>query len=263
MTPHYLFIRSYRGDLQWLKLSLRTIDKYLTGFTAIFVVCPYEDLMQFQVVFGTDLINLKNIRLMPDQATTRMANDYIGQQNTKLYADTFTGKEGYITYWDSDVALTGPLDAADLFAPADPYKPLYLYTPYEALASDPNAMSWKPITEYWMKEPVAYEFMRRLPLTVKASHLGEIRTWFIQKHGMHLNQALYQVASKNPIGWKQFSEFNLIGAWIHNNHPDDYHWINTVTMPYTNLPIKQYWSWGGLTSKVQQEIAGFLNPNAK
>lgn len=250
---HYIFMRSCRKDIPWLDLSLQTILRYATGFDGIMVTFPFEDMYPM-----TGLIQSKfghaGIRMQP---VPRMTEDYIGQQNTKLQADLWLGSDCLITYLDSDVMLTGPLHASQLGGPgaSSPMKPLFLYTPYDSLAADKNVMAWKEITQFHMGEEVTNEFMRRLPITVHSNHLAGLRKWYFERTGMPLQHVLTGLSQN---GRRDFSEFNLIGAYCWRHHGNDYAWVNTATEAFAPLPIKQYWSWGGLQAEHVREINAFL-----
>lgn len=283
---HTLFIRSYWKDIDWLKLSLETIFRYAKGFDQLIITFPMENIIHFSINIGP-VLNRCPFPYTLQPVPKHLSDDYIGQQETKLKADQWAGADGWITYLDSDLMLTGLLNASDLFhrpngavnprwielsaeqegwtseqaeakraemqAEIDklPAVPIWPYTPYEALAEDKNVMAWKPITEKFMGEPVAYEFMRRLPITIKASHLGELRKFLIARHGLHLEALLHNVSAS---GRREFSEFNLMGAFVHASFPNEYHWLDTTRQPLAPLPTKQYWSWGGLQISHIEEI---------
>jgi ADP-heptose:LPS heptosyltransferase/glycosyltransferase involved in cell wall biosynthesis len=241
----FLFIRSYRRDLPWLKFSLRSLLKYASGFDGIVLACPWRDLVLFRRMIGREFGHIPALRIRP---VRRMRHDYIGQQYTKLHADLFTGDDGTVTFWDSDAIATGPFDSGRLFQDG---KILYLKTPYAALPPE-VAEKWQPVTERWLGEPVSCEFMRRLPITFYASHLAELRRWFRQRHGQSLWEAL------EPLEGAAFSEFNLMGAWAQRHRPQAYRWLDTTEEAAAPLPCRQYWSLGGVTPEIAAEIAQVL-----
>lgn len=235
---HFLFIRSCRKDLDWCELCLRCIFRFAEGFDGVILTFPFEDLHAFHPMVARNFrvhTEAKTLKLVPVQ---RMPNDYIGQQCSKLHADLQTGNDCWITYLDSDAMLTGTLRPEMLFAPVDePLWPITLYDP--AILGD--AMCWKAPTERYLKrEGVNYEYMRRLLLTVHSDHLGELRRHMLKLHGQHLSGLMRNVTDK------AFSEFNLMGAFLHEAHPEAYHFYDTQQEAHDPLPFKQYWSWGGL-----------------
>ncbi len=259
-----LFIRTYLKDLPWLELTLQTLFRHAKGWDEIMIAFPFEDL--YPVTHRiSPLLNGSPIPVKM-QPVARMTDDYIGQQATKCHADTWAGTDTLITFWDSDAALTDTLNLHDLFrlphqvpprgemGPGP--KPAWLYTPYEALTADRNVMAWKPITERYLGEPVSHEFMRRLPITVYGAHLAAMRLFVQQRHNTPLQALLFRASE---AGRKEFSEFNLMGAFCHNNFPNDYVWVDTTRDAFNALPVKQYWSWGGLQQNHIEEITGFIH----
>lgn len=273
---HALFIRTYHKDLHWLKLSLATIFRYATGFDRLMITFPFEDLH----AINREIVPMMNLCPFPYtlQPVQRFTEDYIGQQNTKLHADTWLGQTGLVTFIDSDTMLTGALDASDLLAPAflesvygsarpdglegssNGYptsardKPVWLITPYGPEVGDANC--WQAPTEKYLDSPVAYEFMRRLPITLKLAHLAALKVWYAGHFSVPLQHTLWTLSQN---GSRHFSEFNLIGAFIHATYPTEYHWVNTLQDQIPKLPLKQYWSWGGLQQEHIEEINGYLH----
>ena len=242
---HHIFIRSYRGDLPWLKYSLRSLLRFASGFDSIVLTFPARDWFHFHAMIGREFGHIPALKL---RAVPWFPNDYIGQQNTKLHADLYTGLDGAITFWDSDAVATGPLRPDLLY---DRGKILYLLTPYEALKADAVDV-WQKSTEKWLGQPVENEFMRRLPITVYGPHLTELRQWFRRRHGRPLWRALLSVKGH------AFSEFNLMGAWIYQHHRESYRWLNTLEEQAAPLPCRQFWSWGGFTPEVTAELETLL-----
>lgn len=280
---HALFIRTYHKDLHWLKLSLATIFRYATGFDRLMITFPFEDLH----AINREIVPMMNLCPFPYtlQPVQRFTEDYIGQQNTKLHADTWLGQTGLVTFIDSDTMLTGALRARDLTicrphteaestmidSIEDPVEkerrwqellqkvlddpmPTWLITPYGPEVGDANC--WQAPTEKYLDSPVAYEFMRRLPITLKLAHLAALKVWYAGHFSVPLQHTLWTLSQN---GSRHFSEFNLMGAFIHATYPTEYHWVNTLQDQIPQLPLKQYWSWGGLQQEHIEEINGYLH----
>src|SRR6478609_926420 len=101
-----LFIRTYWKDLAWLQFCLRSIERHCRGFLEVVVVVPESTRpWMSRVVLPYDA------RLM---YVRTYADDYLGQQVSKLYADDFTQAE-FISHVDADcifVRTTRPADLA-------------------------------------------------------------------------------------------------------------------------------------------------------
>jgi len=223
-----LFVRSYPSDYNWLSLSIKTMDKYLTYCDRTVLMIPIGSPLPEGHEFFDDIIEsymYENVR------------GYIAQQLDKLDAYKYVDTE-HILFSDSDCMYTGPFDVRDRFVDN---KPILYITPYSQLP--PQGGHWQQTVEKNLGFKPTHECMRSFPI-------------------LHRTQTLIDLAKDYPklidnarsIQDNDFSEFNLIGAYaMLHNHP--YHF----TEDCQPIPCKQYWSWGGLSEEIQQEIQGFIN----
>lgn len=230
-----IFIRTYSDDLKWLSYSLKSIHKFCTGFRDIIIVIPESQLNLLQ---GFNLTREKII------TCPLYKDDYLGQQVTKLYADEYSDAD-YILYTDSDTLFTIPSDAKDFIRDGSP---LILKTKYEKAET---AIAWKAVTEKALGFKVDFEFMRRLPFCYHSSTLKSLRVYMKEKHGEELEK--YIKVQHN----RQFSEFNVVGAFADKFEQDKYTFQDTDDGLPT-LYVRQFWSWGGLTQEVMLEIEDIL-----
>lgn len=232
---HVLFIRSYERDIRWLQYCLRSIQKNVTGFTGIHVVVPASQKQAFKQLFPGV------------QACGIYSDDYLGQQATKLQADVYACKECFITFIDSDCCFHRPFDMSELLEEGDP---IFMKTPYYQVG---DARAWQAPTEEFIGHSVPFEYMRRLPITVKGSHLFELREWCKKTHGLSIDEYILQ-----RVKGRQFSEFNIIGAWLNEHYENDYAWLNTDKQEIPPPYLVQNWSWGGLTPQVEERLEEIL-----
>lgn len=227
-----LFVRSYPPDFGWLNYSVQSMKKYMTGVKYKLLVVPANTQIP------------DNIRSFFDYVVESFMYDkypgYIAQQFDKLDAYRYV-RTDYVLYSDSDCIYTGPFDAQSMFENG---KPILGMTPYQELQGS-DGYKWKLITETLLNYQVDFEFMRCLPL-------------------MHRKETLQELSYDIPnlprkIVGHDLSEFNLLGAYAFmKQHPYKF----TIEVP--RYPCKQYWSWGGLTTEIQQEIeACCSSPNTQ
>lgn len=229
-----IFIRSYHGDFKWLRYCLASIKKYAFEFTEVCLVVPISSKRA-----------LKTSKLITDEKVfycRDYANDYLGQQVTKLDAWRYTDCER-ILFIDSDtVFITGVLP--DYFLKGSK---IWMYkTPYrEDLIG--QAMCWKSRTEEAVGFPVEFEYMRRFPLMYWRSTL-EAAVKYVE--AIHGDLEKYIISKPG----NDFSEFNLIGAYAERFEVDKYLFIDTTKEPLVPTVAKQYWSWGGITPTISEEL---------
>lgn len=155
-------------------------------------------------------------------------NDYLGQQATKLQADTFTDAD-LIFYIDSDCVVLEPVTPKSFMKDG---KPFQLKTKYSELG---DSVPWLPITAKALGFNPEYEYMRRLPLMYWREHLSQLRNAMQIKHNMKLEN--YIMTQPHNA----FSEFNVIGAFVDRYYPSMYELQDTqVGIP--KALVWQYWS---------------------
>ena len=225
-----IFIKTYQNDLKWLKHCLKSIAKYTKGFEVVIVA----DANCKQDIDGWNLTQEKVFYVKPSY------EGYLYQQEIKLRAFEYVDTE-YVLFVDCDCIFIDHVTPQS-FLSGD--KPILLKTPYEDI---PEVMFWKTTTEDAIGFEVNYEYMRRNGLcyrTETIKHLWEdysIR--FLPKLKIAQN--------------RQFSEFNIMGAYIAAYEKDLYEIVNTRdNIPYH--PIRQFWSYSGLNKTDLKEIESYL-----
>jgi hypothetical protein len=221
-----IFIKTWKNDLKWLKYCLKSIDKYGSGFEVLIVAdwdCKSE---------------IESWSLTKEVVHYCRPNfdGYLYQQYIKLRAFDYTDSE-FILFMDSDCIFTEPTKPEDFFTDG---KPNMLMTPYEDI---PEVMFWKEATDKATGLDVKYEFMRRNGLVYHRSTLVGLWLSYSDKFFNQLKR------TKN----RQFSEFNIIGAYAFEFEQEKYNFVNTRdSIPHH--PVKQFWSWSGLNEQDIEEL---------
>jgi hypothetical protein len=226
-----IFIRTYHKDLPWLEHALRSIHKHVTGHRRIIVAIPEGEVHLLSHLTAETVIEV------PD-----LEDGYLGQQLTKLEAWRHTDADAII-FWDSDVVAMEPIDIhAEYFQDG---KPIMYKTRYSSLPKD---VPWQAITEKAVGFKVEWEYMRRMPLVYWRQTIENCHDDMLFTHGKDMKDYLRE----QPSG--AFSEFNYIGAITDHFAAHHYTIIDTesVTMPPNK--VAQFWSWGGITNEVRQQL---------
>lgn len=225
-----IFIRSYAKDFCWLRHCLASVNKFGSGFHKIHIAIPSQDMGSFVSIVPPDNSKIHLVN--------RWENDYLGQQSDKMHADIYCAAD-FIVHFDSDCVFGKAFSPEDLM---DDGKPVILLekcddSPWPEIAA--RTLGYKP----------EYEFMRRHPFIYHRKHYRKFREWLFNTHKMGLEQWIRQQPGN------EFSEFNTFGAWLYENHRDEYVWKHPSERP---VLCKQWWSWGGLTPEIQHEIDSIL-----
>jgi hypothetical protein len=212
-----ILIRTYPGDFCWLWHCLSQIERHAKGFRRVHIVVPEGD------AGPLGHLTKEIIHECP-----RYQDDYLGQQVTKMLADTFTDAD-IILHMDSDVMLTRDTSPEDLME--DGQVVLY-HEPYEKTGSP-----WQSVVAEilgWIPE---HEFMRRHPFMYPRWLYGEVRRLIEQIHGMPFDR--YVISRPH----RSFSEFNVLGAVAWKYFHGRFVW----RLPENGqVHARQFWSWGGI-----------------
>jgi hypothetical protein len=233
-----LFIRSYWKDLEWLRYCLASINRYCHGFSSVIVVVPRS--------------TAPWLRREPLPAQVRLEFcrdyevDYLGQQVTKLLADTISDAD-YICHVDSDCVFFRPTAPEDLIVDG---KPRVLMRSYELLG---RYYPWQDPTEQFLGCRVLDDFMRQPPFTFPRWLYAELRRHVQATHGTDIER---YITGRPPRG---FSEFNALGAFAWQHYHEDFVWVDTAVASPVAPHCRWYWSWGGIDPATRREIQDILH----
>jgi hypothetical protein len=177
----------------------------------------------------------------------RFPDDYLGQQVTKLYADTYTDAD-FIIHVDSDCIFRRTCSPSDLCKGG---RPELLVTPCSQF---PGRAPWQIATERFLRSKMSYDFMRRQPLMYPRWIYGELRQY---ARDLHKQELADYVMAQPPLG---FSEFNALGAFAYSFYRSAFHWVETGEIAFDERFCRIFWSREGLHEGHQCEIESILGP---
>jgi hypothetical protein len=231
-----LFIRSYWKDIGWLRYCLESIAAYCHGFRDVVVVAP---------VSSRERMERAGLRPRARFLFCRdYADDYLGQQATKLMADLHTDAD-LICHVDSDCVFNVRTTPCDLMREGLPF---ISRRSIEALG---GRSPWRAPTETFLGWPVSHDYMCHPPFLYPRWLHAEVRAHAAAVHGVDIEAYL---AAQPRRG---FSEFNVLGALAWARHRDAFAWIDAEVSPPTPR-CRWYWSWGGLDAATRREIEQVL-----
>jgi len=231
-----LFIRTYAGDAPWLAYCLRAVRKFCHGFEDLVVTCPESSR---EVIAPLAAAADASFHVCPQLHE----HDYVGQQATKMTADTWC-KADAICYVDSDVIFTREFTPADVL---DDDRVRLLKTPYSCIKTP-----WQSLTIRDVGFHVDWEYMRRFPLSHARQTLEVARRHMEWVHHKPFEHYMREIPGRG------FSEFNVLGAVADRFLPDQYSLLDTTTEPLPETHARQFWSHGGLTPQIVEEIENVL-----
>ena len=207
-------IRSYHRDRAWLALALRAIARYLRGHRRVVVVMP-----------RSSRDRVADCRNATVEYCEDYADDYLGQQITKLHADLYTDA-GVILQLDSDQVFVAPCDVRQLFEGP-------------CIRMDYRAHGNRPVTDGWRRAAVDFfgdeppwDLTVPPPLAVPRQLYAELRAFCLRRHGCTLaDYALRQ-------GGDRFCEFALLRGYALRFAGDACAWTAAPLLPQ----CRTFWS---------------------
>lgn len=219
-----IFIRSWRGDRDWLSYCLRSVEKFCVGFEAVVVVIPQIDKPHFE---GFDFHGAFDWWIdEPDDG-----KGYLRQQYVKLMADQLC-TSNLIFVIDSDCFILSEMSPL-MFLYGD--KPISLIRHWSEVG---NAIAWKPITEKFLTWEPSFEGMAALPFIIDRRVLPLIRDYALATHGESIESYILRQPGN------EFSEFNVLSSFSQRFTPHLYDW--RIADPASDgFPrvLTQKWSW--------------------
>ncbi len=234
-----LFIRSYWKDREWLRFCLDSIVRHCVGFRAVVLVLPASSRPWFRKFAIPEDVRVHWCRSYRD--------DYLGQQVTKLMADTFTDAT-HICHVDSDCIFFRKTSPTDLLTDG---MPRVMRCPYAILG---RHHPWQRPTQRFLGWDVADDFMQHPPFLFPRWLYPRVREHSSSTHGVDIETYV----TAQPA--REFSEFNVLGAYAWQHFRDQFHWIDTSVSPASQPHCRWYWSWGGIDAAIRAEILRSLEP---
>lgn len=225
-----IVIKSYPADYQWLAYCLRSIQKFCTGFSEIVVILPRSHPLP---------LTAEKVVLVDMEET------YLTQQVCKLNADRHTSAD-FILHTDSDTIFTKPVTPESFMRDG---KARVLMTPWEDCPDAKKA--WFHVMAKLFLDASTHDFMRNGTIMYPRFAYAKFRD-FVEKQTGH-PMAAYVA---NQPG-REFSEYNTLGFFLWKYYRNDISWHDTRN-GIPESPVRQFWSYGGLTPEIRAEIEAIL-----
>jgi hypothetical protein len=228
-----IFIKSYPKDFEYLYLCLESINKFVTGYEKIHLVLPEGS----NVSFKPQIVPAR----IQDHYIKEEGDGYLFQQYCKMTAYKWC-KSDYVMFIDSDCIFNRKINVNTLLNKG---KSTILKTKWDKVG---DAKCWhNPTSKYFEdKLIISHEYMRRNAMIYRKDTLENVSS-------LKKNLKSYVLSIKE----RQFSEFNVIGAFAENYESDKYNFLDTDNWTYEPHFVYQGWSWGGI-DKEKEEILKIL-----
>ena len=211
-----IFIRTYTKDFDILQYCLYSIEKYVKGYKNIIITVKENEYALLQ-----NAIDITKYKIFTTPNYTSLYSnynniDYLGQQLDKLSADLYSDAD-YILYVDCDIIFHNNINLNEVCF--DENNKVILFRTLWKNVGDANRWR-KCLIELNLLNN--YEYMRRLPQLFPIKYLKDIRNYIEFKTNKTFINACVDFYIKCG-----FSEFNIIGSYIHKYHNTEMHLCNT------------------------------------
>lgn len=254
--PTEVLIISCPRDFVWLVWALRCIAKHLRGVQGVTVAHPRVDGERFKPLLDQFDIRLHGYDEVPGKG-------HIQHMAVMASADTFLpAGTKYVLTTDSDGMFHTP-SRPEHFAWND--KPYWIARSWESLitpcSTNPGQkvisdnMQWRGPTEAQLGfDPPLFTMCMNIQL-IPLDLLAPYREHIQRTHQRNFME--YMVSGRNEFPPDRM-DFTAMGAYFFKHHHDRFHWFDVSTPPYPVDRKRAYWSHGGITAAIQNEIEGFL-----
>jgi hypothetical protein len=260
---------TYGRDLPFFEASLRSFQKFATGFDYAKVIVPNVDVPAFQSLCSLTNVCVAGIDEPEGKGMVmHMAMQMLG--DTHFPADT-----DFIFHLDADSVFNRPASPNDWLVEG---KPVIPFRDFEELLTRPvepdeiqtfmgftgrridfnrGAYLWKFAADFALGWPVVRQTMTRMPVVHHRAVYKTARD--IVERRFNTDIISHVVAGRNQ--WpQQFCEFETLGAVAHRYYDNMYYWHHLSSLGHPSNPVTQTWSHGGLDATEEcgrpQIIAG-------
>lgn len=265
--------KTYKNDLKWLEYSLLSLQKYLIVTDILEIIIYTHNIANDQLTQMLGKIKLNDFirfRIIPVHYNY---HGYIKQMVIK--ANCFNDVQtNYIVILDSDLVLQKPLLFSNLLDGNGKINWYYL----DKKDEDNVVFSvWKKAWEDQNKDSFnIYYMMNSFPFLFTKESLKNASEKFIEMHNCDYETYCYTRCHSLNVNVEApvtqifdvlstiFEEFEYLGYYCHR-FSNDYHFISYYDEAKTNslqnygrTYFKQYWSHGGITSEVDNDIVNII-----
>lgn len=201
-------IRSYYRDFRWLALALRSLERFVSGYRRVVVVVPQASLARSDVaVLGSGA----NVVV---QSCGDFADDYVGQQVTKLHADLYTDAD-IIFHLDSDQIFVAACDLRERL-----FEGSRLKMSFDRSRRRPANDGWRRCPESFFGRAIPWDLATPLPLAVPRHIYAALRACCSENHGKTITDYALTTAAD------RFCEMTLLRGYAMLEEADEYRWVD-------------------------------------
>jgi len=230
-----ILIRSYYRDVQWLVLAVASIRRFVSGYRELVVVLPETSMSRVDWPVAPILRDV-TLRQCDDHR-----NDYIGQQITKLHADTYSDAD-VILHVDSDHVFVAPCDLQHRL-----FESGKIRMGFDPSERRPVTDGWRRCPSVFMRRDVALDLTASPPVAFPRHLYSAVRRFSEQTHGLSIQEYASTMRSD------RFCEFALLRGYALVCEPGLYAWVDVSTHRFI-AECRAFWSRAQTPESVMHEL---------
>ena len=205
-----IVIITYDKDLEFLKYSLKSIDKFCRFYNEVVVVIDQHGNDCLQTQKYLESIGQK---YFINNDAKHVPIGYVRQQHMKYFMEEYLDDSDYVCSVDSDNIFYANNKPCCFFKNGLPIIGMQKW-------SDMPNESFKQCTNETLGFNSDYNFMRRMPLIYPLWLFKEVRDYIEAKHGQSFLSYFKTL--------KHTSEYNILGAYAYRFHRDSFYWVDVI-----------------------------------
>lgn len=253
-----LFSKTWINDFEWIELAIYSVLKHCQEPVNWYITTETLNRIALEEVIARARSHFKrngdNFRTFDCELVwpecQNIHEGYMRQQWIKMNVHKLIG-DHTAWNWDSDVIATNPFNTSTFMQNG---KPVQWWDDMNMLIIGGYPVSRKQTMMDLFNNFSCREFMRCMPIPLHGKTLQEGAKTPLWKRS-------FDMCASNV---RSFSEFNVIGEYCFQNHPDLFTWKNahregpTLAGEYGDKTkiVSQFWSWGGVNDGIRKLIMG-------
>lgn len=230
---------TFRRDLAWLDVSMRSFKKYCSGFTGVTIVVPTSDLdvfLPFEAKYST-----KDCPVLVKTFLEFPGKGFCHHMAMICYADVFATDATHVLHIDPDCLWNQPTTPYEYVVDE---KPVLVIEPFDAIrqAGHMGRYGWKKPVDDALKIDTKYETMCRHGATHPKWLYKSMREHIEARHCVPFIDYVLRQQNSFP---QSFVEFDTLGAYAVEFYPSKYKLIDRGYDGERNDPvphITQMWA---------------------
>lgn len=247
------------SDFDWLRWCLRCIRKFCTGFAGVTIAIPNRDAERLAPLANEHAQAKTGIPLRIQMFNEFEEKGMLNHMIMLAGADQLVPRATtHVLHVDADYMFKEPITPDEYF---DGDKPIYVVRSWESLRDSNGVVSdcaqWKAPTDKQLGFESKVYAMCRLPFGFPIAFYQQYRDHVESVQGKVFTK--YMLSGKNSFPQDRM-DFTAMGAYAFSKLNDRFQWLDVSGGNHLapKDKIKGYWSHGGISPEIEQEIEGYL-----